>query len=264
MTRNRHAFTLVELLVVIGLIAVLISILLPALARARAAANNVACLSNLRQFGSAMLMYANDNRGMLPLLKQPNWDGSYHWFQALSAYLGKEAPPGAATADISKVLKACPEWTVMLDATSPSHIGYGMNSRMAVGQGLYPPNAPAGQPAEWWFTHMMYDPANVNGVSNGLGITKLNRYRRTSQVILMGDSTDWVLQLSGTASFPWFELARNTGQTNSVPGTEWFKCDPERHNRRRSANYLFLDGHAESLGLRPAFETLMGNKPTGF
>ena len=65
--RHARAFTLVELLVVIGIIATLIAILLPSLARARQQAQRTACLSNLRQVHAALLFYAGDFRDQVPL-----------------------------------------------------------------------------------------------------------------------------------------------------------------------------------------------------
>lgn len=69
MKKARYGFTLIELLVVIGIIALLISMLLPALNKARESAVRLNCLSNLRQVGLGIAMYANENRGFMPIEK---------------------------------------------------------------------------------------------------------------------------------------------------------------------------------------------------
>jgi len=77
----RRGFTLIELLVVVAIIAVLVSILLPALARARQGAQAVQCLSQMRQIGMAMVQYANEYDDVYPpSLSTTN--RTYDWFIA--------------------------------------------------------------------------------------------------------------------------------------------------------------------------------------
>ena len=88
----RRAFTLVELLVVIGIIALLISILLPSLSRARREGQRIKCLSNLRQVGNAFQMYVAENRGWYPT--HSNWGNCYGKRAKLPRYDGAGMPSG--------------------------------------------------------------------------------------------------------------------------------------------------------------------------
>jgi len=120
----RAAFTLVELLVVIGIIAVLIGILLPALSAARRNANTVACLSTLRQIGHAFALYERDYKGAWPVVYHhelagdpkyyPAGHGDRSWMDFLAPYIVGQKTMDAA-ADIEKARQSydkfkCPNW----------------------------------------------------------------------------------------------------------------------------------------------------------
>jgi len=109
-------FTLVELLVVIGIIALLISMLLPALNKARESAKALACASNMRQAGLAIRMYQDDNKGFLPRAYEVTPAGTLVWQWQMLPYIKGIRPYERIT---------CP--SIDLEISGSSTLTFGLN-----------------------------------------------------------------------------------------------------------------------------------------
>ena len=140
-------FTLVELLVVIAIIAILVAILLPVLAHAKAKAYKIQCASNLRQWGTALTMYAGDNAGYFPDNTQPGaadlaWMAYDFTNVFYPSYLCRDKPGTSASGLRSKIdVFYCPTDIAHREAESmgnfPNMIGYNYLPRRAQATNLW-------------------------------------------------------------------------------------------------------------------------------
>lgn len=139
-SRVRRAFTLIEVLVTIGIIAVLIAIVLPSLRTARESARSALCLSNLRQQHLLIRAYADDHRGFTPALGQP-YAASPNWGVVIQNAAGQRGQTADSALTTSSILVCPTARAVQARAITRS---YAINATGRAGQPGDPDNFDAG------------------------------------------------------------------------------------------------------------------------
>ena len=213
MTSSRQktqGFTLLELLTVVAIIAVLCSILVPALQGVRKSAQQVSCASNMRQIGSALLLYAAANDNKLPETSHTAAVGQ-SWIYTLSDYLGD--------CDEVRICPADPKGDRRFDAGGTSYI---LNSFLFV-----PQIDPFGRP--------------MGGPSNNL--TLIESPTETPMAFIIADSQGIGDANDHTHSSRWGSWRAVVRDIS--PGRFGGGNSPMR--ALGSSNYLFADGHVEQV-----------------
>jgi prepilin-type N-terminal cleavage/methylation domain-containing protein/prepilin-type processing-associated H-X9-DG protein len=241
--RKLIGFTLVELLVVIGIIALLISILLPALSKARESANRVACLSNIKQISMAFVMYVDANKGYLPYSAPYSWEKSedWVWWELDTANVPRISQVGeggigpylSLSRTNTKVMR-CPSDDILTHSrTGPAQYGkypfsYSLNEYMC----SYPPDR-APQP------------------TNPSCVYKLVRVSRASEKILVfeegegtiDDGYGTITAIPGNLGTNMVALRHDRKSQTQVDDPT--KAKVEVPNPRARGNVGFCDGHAD-------------------
>lgn len=211
----RPAFTLVELLVVIGILALLISVLMPALSGARRASKATACLSNLRQIGMATMMYINDAKGRFPRSSHSALASNVMpWGYALVPYLtGK---PYAGPADLS--------WNKLFNSLYRCPAD-DRTDRYSYGKSV-------------WFELTGPEIGELVGAADGPTYYRITDVRASSATVLFGELDSGSMGDHIMAHF-WY-----------IGGAP--EVDKKRHGK--TSNYVFVDGHAEARTFETTFE----------
>ena len=234
MNKPKHGFTLIELLVVIAIIALLLSILAPALTKIKNQAKKVMCLSNLRQIGVGALLYAEEHDTFLPR----NTGGDTPWIIAFMPYLGGEH---ASETDYREIeIYSCPAFPIKGNGDDDA-------------SGVPVPNKE--QTVDYVLNSWMDDDDEF------IGLTKLTEFRHPHSTIYMADNEDgdWRsivkdVQDIGTQDIGQFDV----WEPPHLPagGTGQRRVAQRRHNRKErdttdpsldglGCNNMFLDGHSE-------------------